>query len=248
MRLNRMLWNLWAFFAACGLQIMASEVTATAARIDDAPTETLIAPGQLSETALKAVQALFANKEGLESKIELVHEPNPLKIKPGEYTLQAELPQTLQAGLHAVRVTVMRNRILLTSTEVTLRIRIFQNMPVAAHAAGMNQTLGTDDVTLESREIKPNMGKLIDPNAMAGQRLRIPVQQGQILEDRLFQPVPVIKKGDRVLIVMQRGVLFISTTAESQGEAGVGQNVRVKFLDTGAELYVKASGPGQAEM
>ena len=214
-----------------------------------APTEIIITPEQLSETALAAMQNLLAGKDGIESKLELVRAPNPIKIKPGEYSVQAEVGNNMvQAGLRAVRVTITRKNQLLTSTEVTLRIRLFQNLPVAAHSVGMNQTMGAEDVVFESRELKPNMGKLADPNALSGMRLRVPVQQGQILEDRLFQPLPVIKKGDRVMITINRGSLFISTNAESQGEAGIGQNVRVKFLDTGAELYVKASGPGRAEM
>jgi flagella basal body P-ring formation protein FlgA len=233
------------------LGTMAAEVPAVAQNKAPAlpqAAEKTITGDELTATAIAAVNQALEGKTGIDAKVEIVHLPPPLKVS-GEYTLVAEsVGNIIQPGVRTVQIQVQRGNRIMASTSVNVRIRLFQSLPVAAGASQANETLSAADVDYQVREVKPNSGRCINPNQIANFRLKVPVTAGQVLEERLFQPLPVIRKGDRVLVVLKRGALTISTNAEAQGEAGVGQNVRVKFLDTNAELYVKASGPGQADM
>ena len=241
-------WAIGTMAAEVPVKALAQASTPSLPGLPLAPGERVVSPDDLATAALGAVNQALEGRTGLEAKVEIVHLPPPLKVV-GDYTVVSEnISNVIQPGVRAVHLQIMRGNRVIASTDVNVRIRIFQSLPVAVGASQANDVLTAGDVEWQTRELKPTQGRCVNPNDLANLRLKMGVTAGQILEERLFQPLPVIRKGDRVLITLKRGALTLSTNAESQGEACIGQNVRVKFLDTNAEFFVKASGPGQADM
>jgi len=204
----------------------------------------------LVAAARQALEELASQQDGVEVELDFPNLPAPALIRPGEYKLSVELPpDALQPGPRTLHVRLVRGDERLADVSISARVRVFRTVVVAARRIETNDVVEARDLRRERREITGTSGDgLTDPARILGQRARQPVAQGKTLDERLFEPAPVIRKGDRVLVNVTRGSLTIRAEAQALSDAPNGQNVRLKLIDNNAEVLARASGPGQADL
>jgi flagellar basal body P-ring formation protein FlgA len=101
------------------------------------------------------------------------------------------------------------------------------------------EVLGPEDVVPQRRDprsVPP--GALMDPSEVMGMRALRSLQSGAVLQRDQWKPVPVVKKGQRVTIVLDTGLMRLVTTGETLEEGGPGERIRV--LNTSSRQVVVA--------
>lgn len=218
-----------------------TEVRALAQRVDGTA---------LSDAAVRAIRQKLSVQEGVEASVEVVGAVEGVSIRPGDFELSPELPaQGIQPGFRNLRVRVLQENRWATDGYVGVRVRVQRTMAVAARRLENGEVLAEADVTYELRDSGPgDAARPVDVRKLIGKRTRAAIASGRLLEDRLFEKLPVIRKGDRVAVSVTRGALTIKTFAQAEGDAAEGDSLRVKLVDSGAQVVVKATGQGEAEL
>jgi flagellar basal body P-ring formation protein FlgA len=124
------------------------------------------------------------------------------------------------------------------SLYVPVRVDVTVDVVVLSAAVGHGQTLGSDDLRHESRNVARLGGAYLTRIEDAeGMVLRHPVPPGTVLAPRLVERPKVVRRGQRVRLVVRDGGLSVRSDGEALADAAEGDRVRVRNL--GSRLVVE---------
>ncbi|MDD4952832.1 MAG: flagellar basal body P-ring formation chaperone FlgA [Desulfovibrionaceae bacterium] len=111
---------------------------------------------------------------------------------------------------------------------------LWRAVPCAARTLNRNHALGPDNVTFKRK----NLAYWADAwDGKGGPwRLSRPVGAGQVLTRGLLEPMPLVSKGDRVVLVYQGRNVRLSVKALALGDAMLGEKVVVRNLQSKKEV------------
>jgi flagella basal body P-ring formation protein FlgA len=113
--------------------------------------------------------------------------------------------------------------------QIPARVRFYQETPIARNAIMGGSLIGSDDIKLEKREITNYQSKEIPIlDDLIGKTARGNISKGSIITRSSIKEEPAVKRGGKVLIVVQAGAVRISSMGEALQDAVPGQSVRVK--------------------
>jgi len=109
-------------------------------------------------------------------------------------------------------------------------IRLLATIPVATRALRFNEVVDADAIRLEERDVTqmPLQDLLEKPDAVAGQQTRRGIAQGTVLRRDMFEPMPLIRAGDSIKVVIAGEGFRLSTEAFALQAGQPGQQIRVK--------------------
>lgn len=129
---------------------------------------------------------------------------------------------------------------LIKEERVPARLEVLQDVVVAVRFLGKDHVITEDDVVL----IKRWSGRLGQDNinsleGVIGKRLLASVSpQGEIKAKMITQP-PLIKKGTRVRIVLDKGPLNISSVGLAEQDGSLGETIKVRNISSQKIIYAK---------
>ncbi len=105
--------------------------------------------------------------------------------------------------------------------------------------------LGPEDVVKKplSSGIKP-AGVVEDPSVLMGMRAVRSLQAGSVLRLDQFKPEPIVRKGQKVEILLEKGGLKIVAPGEALEEGGSGQKIRVLNISSRQVVLACVEHPG----
>jgi flagella basal body P-ring formation protein FlgA len=99
---------------------------------------------------------------------------------------------------------------------------------VLARSIPKGGVLGPEDLTKKTLPgVSAPAGAVEDPSPLMGMRAVRSLQAGTMLRQDQFKPEPILRKGQRVEIVLEKGGLRIVAPGEALEEGGAGQRIRV---------------------
>lgn len=109
-------------------------------------------------------------------------------------------------------------------------IRMVSTVPVATRALRFNEMVDGDAIRLEERDIThlPLQDMLDKPETVNGQQTRRSIAQGTVLRRDMFEPLPLIRAGDSIKVVIAGEGFRLSTEAVALQAGQPGQQIRVK--------------------
>ncbi len=117
-----------------------------------------------------------------------------------------------------------------------VRLEVFRSRPVLVlvHNGRRGQELTRDDVEVRGGNAVP--GALTDPAEALGKRLARGLKAGSPLTARDLETVPVVDRGDTLLLVARVGGVTASLPGRAMEPAGIGDMLRVESLSSGQTL------------
>jgi len=205
-----------------------------AKRLSEAQLESMIR--RAVEKELSALDgSLELSITGLPREINLPVEGSKIEIKPG----YLRLGQTSTVGVKAL----VKGKVVRT---VWARVRPVMNgsVVVAVSQVKRHQLLRAADLKVEKTEITSLNGVYTDPNQVIGMRARRQLRAGQVLDSRYVEEVPLINRGDKVRIELQRGFVVITALGKALESGGAQESIRIKNMATKKEIVgtVKSAG------
>ncbi len=150
------------------------------------------------------------------------------------------------AGRVPITVALYAGDQLLNRSVVSPYVHRSERVVVTTRNLRRGDIVGPDDLVLASRDVaRLSQDVLRDPALATGQRMKSSVRKDQVLRATQIEGVPVVERGDRVMVVLQSGALTIQAIGKTQESGAVGDSIRVLNLDSKRELSGRVDRDGK---
>ncbi len=156
-----------------------------------------------------------------------------------------EVAQSGSIGRTAFLVRVSRNGKTLMTQWVVTEVAVRRMVGLAASPLKRLQVVGVSDVTFEPMFVSKSLDQYASSaEGLVGKRMTRAVHSGAPLTLDLLEEAPVIKRGDRVTLLVKEEGLVIMTTGIAREEGYLGRQLSVMNLDSKKVVYGEAQDAG----
>lgn len=203
-------------------------------------TGTRTVPG--SDILTLARKRVAAELRGIEHRLILpADEPDLVLPEPRESLAVAVEPAgpSSFAGPVPLHVVAVVDGTEAARRPLVVRIERRGTILVAARGLRPGQSPGPDDVELREGDLgSAGAGVVTSLESLSGLRARRALRRGDVLRSADFAPPPVVRRGDPVTILLERGSLSITAAGEARAEGAPGEAIPV--LNAGSRRIVRA--------
>lgn len=163
----------------------------------------------------------------------------PFTLAPGPYSSEAVLPESAhRGGAMSVTLSFFQEGRLVQKFRLRARVEI-QGFVVAARTGlRRHQEIRESDVHLIKRNLNPlPPDVLTDPKEAVGRRLTLSVNPQETLRASMVETPPLVKKGDRVLLIVDNSHFKITTFGEVKEEGRRGDWVKIVNISSKKEVH-----------
>tara|TARA_R100001039_G_scaffold38984_1_gene42944 strand:+ start:4910 stop:5590 length:681 start_codon:yes stop_codon:yes gene_type:complete len=199
----------------------------------------------LRQAALEALQHAYAMQPG-RAEIEVATLDARLQVPVCQVPLQTSLNRhNANGGRVTVRVECHDDSP--WSRYVAASVRVFKEILVTSRALARGSIVSPGDVALKEQDISTLNGHIImDPDVAVGQSVRRAVRADTALSIDLLEAPVLVRRGDMVVLIAERGSIAIrgTGTALQAGEAGR----QIPVRNNSSERVVQAVVTGAGEV
>lgn len=123
-------------------------------------------------------------------------------------------------------------------------VKAFKELVVAVNPVRMGQKIERDDLRLQRMEARDMFGALDSIDEAAGMVAKRPITAGSVVKKDYIKPETVIRRGDRVSVLISNDKMKIKTAATAV-EDGYNNKTITARTASGKEVSGKVVGPGE---
>jgi flagella basal body P-ring formation protein FlgA len=149
------------------------------------------------------------------------------------------LSQNRPIGLVPLKVEIWQNQNLFNKFNTSVEIRVFDDVLVACRNLKSFEEITSQDVKKERREITSFSDKYFsDVSELSGYRAKRNIPLGRIIGRDAVEEMPLIKKGDKIKILVSSGNVVLTSlgTAREDGKSGAS----IKITDNNTKKIISA--------
>lgn len=130
---------------------------------------------------------------------------------------------------------------------VTVRGQIEATAPVATLAQDLprGSILTSRDIIMVEKDIVSLRQPFLSPELLLGKKLKRRLRQGETFSATMVDSPPIIKRGEVVMIVLNKGALALSAKGVAKQDGEAGETIPVRNSNTQREILCRVIGPGQ---
>ena len=170
-----------------------------------------------------------------------VRVPGDIMLPTGDVQHEIQyLPQSRPSGTLPVNIFFRIDGALVKRVMATVNVVLMKDVPVTKHPIARYQLIQADDVMMQTMDMTDlPANTVLSFEEIAGQRARRNISPQAVLRTDQFEFPPVVRRGDRVVILAESSGLRITTIGEVQNSAQVGEKVRVVNLESNKTLLAR---------
>ena len=135
------------------------------------------------------------------------------------------------------------------SIKTTADVRVEMDVVALSHPLKKNQTIKEDDLYMKKVGLYDLSGSLLfDPAAVIGKRVKRFIKPGTLLTEEMIEETPLVRKGDRVAIIVESGILTITTPGEARMDGTKGKIIEVINSDSKKKIYAEVLDSGRVKV
>jgi flagella basal body P-ring formation protein FlgA len=132
---------------------------------------------------------------------------------------------------------------------VRTALSVYQQVAVTLAELKPSQSIRDEDIRWESQRLPSTLQVPIKSNRFfRGRRPRMAISPGRVLTENLFIEVPLVKRGDSVLLVFESDSLRVTTQAKALAMGFRGQRIQVINPESGKVLAAEVTDQGTARV
>ena len=136
-------------------------------------------------------------------------------------------------GSQVIKIGLFRNGQLLHRASGRVRVRTFENLPVASERLERHALIGPNHVSVERRETTRSKSlEVLSMDEIVGQRTTRIIQRGEIIRTNMIEATPVVMRGEPIHIRFIKGAIEIVLPGIARQDGYAGDKIRVKCLET----------------
>jgi len=156
--------------------------------------------------------------------------PDELSLAHEDFTLRVLDPlKTHPTGSMALSVAALDGEKVLARFPVSLRIRAWQEVAVAASDLQRGEVLSAEDITFADRELNNLRGSsLTSVDDVVGKRLVRRVRAGQVISSGHVENPPLIERGDEIFLIVEYNGITVGCGGKASQKGGRGDRILVR--------------------
>ncbi len=148
-------------------------------------------------------------------------------------------------GYFPVKVLLQDGNGGIRNLATSIDVRLYENVLVAKNRVKSRDPISVSDFMIERVETNKLVGNPVKEfSELEGMRASKTISKGKILTESMLELIPVVRRGERVKIVYESGVLHVESYGIAKKDAVVGEVVEVKNTASGRNVYGRASEEG----
>lgn len=149
------------------------------------------------------------------------------------------------SGYFPVKVLLQDGNGGIRNLATSIDVRLYENVLVAKNRVKSREPISVSDFMIERVETNKLVGNPVKEfSDLEGMRASKTISKGKILTESMLEMIPVVKRGERVKIVYESGVLHVESYGIAKKDAVAGEMVEVKNTASGRNVYGRASEEG----
>ncbi len=119
---------------------------------------------------------------------------------------------------------------------------------VAEKSLRKGTILSPSDLTLAVKNLNEVSSPGLDLNSFSGKKLLRNIKAGTVITSPMIATLPLIKRGERVKIVISSGPLHLSATGIARTDGKRDQMIRVQNINSNKIIHCRVAAPGLVEV
>lgn len=152
-------------------------------------------------------------------------------------------------GRRAFRIDFKQDGANYRTLKVTADVRVEMDVVAISHPLKKYEIIKEDDLYTKKIAFYDLSGNLVfDPKAVVGKRTKRFVKPGTPITEEMIEEAPVVKKGERVIIIVEARGLMITAVGEARMDGARGKMIEVINSDSKKRIYAEVLDPGRVRV
>jgi flagella basal body P-ring formation protein FlgA len=127
-----------------------------------------------------------------------------------------------------VPVKVYDDKKIVSSSMITIKVKLFKNVFVARKEIRRGENLEPNYFQLKDVDVAPNSDKIFDlVDELVKYRSKVMIKDGAVLSEEMVEPIPVVKKGDNLILHTAGSGVDISQEVIARQDGCIGDVISV---------------------
>jgi flagella basal body P-ring formation protein FlgA len=172
-------------------------------------------------------------------KVREIQGIDQIMIPPGTLSWEVKAPDRFSQGGHIpVSLILWAQGQKVREVRAQARLEVFAEVVVARNSLRRHQIVEEKDVHLVNRNITQQAGDVVtDLGEVLGKRVNLSVNTQEVLRKSMVEVPPLVKKGDRVILVVENTHFKITCMGEVKEEGRSGDRIKVTNISSKREVY-----------
>jgi flagella basal body P-ring formation protein FlgA len=172
-------------------------------------------------------------------KVREIQGIDQIMIPPGDLSWEVKAPDRFsQGGYIPVSLILWAQGQKVREVRAQARLEVFAEVVVARNSLRRHQIVEEKDVHLVNRNITQQPGDVVtDLGEVLGKRVNLSVNTQEALRKSMVEVPPLVKKGDRVILVVENTHFKITCMGEVKEEGRAGDRIKVTNISSKREVY-----------
>ncbi len=127
---------------------------------------------------------------------------------------------------------------------VIAHVRTFAAAVVAKEHIQREEAIDASSVAVERCDVTGIDDYFPTVESLEGTQAKWRIAEGRVLDGRIVESIPVVRRGDRVTVRLSIGSVQVTTMGTAREHGGMNDFIRVYSEDTRTTLECKVTGPG----
>jgi len=182
-------------------------------------------------------QAIYPEKK-YRIEVKAIHGYEKIGLPSGGLSCDILLSEQARRGGNISAILFFRtNGREVGKTRVTARVEIYTDVIAAAHHIGRHHEVQAKDVHWVSRSLSLLPHDILsEMKEVLGKRVTIVINRGEVLRAGIVEEPPLLRRGDRVMILVENRQIKITTVGEVREEGRRGDRIKLVNLSSRKEV------------
>lgn len=211
--------------------------------------ETIIHPSQFQTAVERSFAMQRPANEGARRTLEFRSLPKPLTVTGRNIRLCVDEPLLPDVrGNMSVAVSVYSNELLVQKILVSLKVRTFGTVAIAARQLEQHAVLQPGDMMFQERETTATADAVVTVAAETeGRRTKRIIAAGSLLRRDALERMPAVQQNGIIVLVVRSGAVRLSVKAIAKADGVIGQMIQVQREGSHDRLYARVVADGLVE-
>jgi len=148
-------------------------------------------------------------------------------------------------GSYSLKYDIIRDGVIIKTLSSSATVRIYEDAYVANRKISRGEDINPDDFRIERCDVTYDLDQIVRPNVkLDSMRADKTIRAGDALEYQMIERIPVVERGDEVIIRCSIGALDISTIGIAKEDGCVGDRIDVMNKETRKRLQAEVESQG----
>ncbi len=153
--------------------------------------------------------------------------------------LQFEPSRDLQPGHNSLRIQVKSSQGKLKEQKnATVFVDLWQEVPCANRPLNRREEFTPEDITFKRKNLAQHSYQVWDGKGGPWRLVRS-IGKGRVIYKRYLEPVPLVSKGEKIVLVFAGDMVNLRVPARALQDAGAGETVLVENLQSEKRVHAK---------